>query len=141
MRPRVALAARSRATNQPTLCQVAATAGAGVAEGTDYDILKDVRVRSVSSDEERPVVRGSGRQLVLLLTHWGDLSSWEYAQQVRYSLPALKDKGVEVVAVGIGGKEAAKKFAQLVDFPEELLYYDPDGACCAALGCAPGKET
>jgi len=29
---------------------------------------------------------------VILLTHWGDLSSWEYAQQLRHALPALKEK-------------------------------------------------
>jgi len=39
-------------------------------------------------------------------------------------------QGVEVVAVGIGGKEAAKKFAKLNAFPEELLYYDENGQCC-----------
>jgi len=105
---------------------------------SDYDILKDLRVPSVSSDQERAVVKQSGRQLLVLLTHFGDLSSWEYAQQLRFSLPALQEQGVEVVAVGIGGKEAAKKFAKLNDFPEELLYYDEQGACCAAMGCSAG---
>jgi hypothetical protein len=97
-----------------------------------------VRVRRVSGDEECAVVNSQGRQLVLLLTHFGDLSSWEYAQQVRHSLPALLEQGVEVKAVGIGGRDAAKRFAALVGFPEEHLYYDPEAACCAALDCDPG---
>jgi len=42
---------------------------------------------------------------------------------------------VEVVAVGIGGKEAAKKFAKLNAFPEELLYYDENGQCCELQLC------
>jgi hypothetical protein len=43
-----------------------------------------------------------------------------------------------VVAVGIGGREAGKKFADLVGFPEDLLYYDSIAACCAALECSAG---
>ena len=42
------------------------------------------------------------------------------------------------MAVGIGGREAGKKFAELVGFPEKYLYYDQDARACEALGCVPG---
>ena len=105
---------------------------------SDHELLKDVTVKSVSDDEASPLVVDSGRQLVLLLTHFGDLSSWEYAQQIRQALPALEAGGVRVMAVGIGGREAGKKFAELVGFPEKYLYYDQDARACEALGCVPG---
>ena len=132
-------AAHARERGVSTLCKITATAQ--LADKTDFDVLKDMKVRSVSTDAECPVVKSTGRQLVLLLTHWGDLSSWEYAQQIRYSLADLKAKGVEVVAIGIGSRDAGKKFAKLVDFPEENLYYDADGCCCDALGCSAGEHT
>ena len=136
--PRTARRARAAlAPGQPGFARLAATA-ASAGPATEHALLKDVRVRRVSGDEECAVVNSQGRQLVLLLTHFGDLSSWEYAQQVRHSLPALLEQGVEVKAVGIGGRDAAKRFAALVGFPEEHLYYDPEAACCAALDCDPG---
>lgn len=132
------LSSPRRALLRTGVARLAAQTDMAQQQQSDSEVLKGLSVRSVSSDVARPIVQGTGRQLVILLTHWGDLSSWEYAQQLRHALPALKEKGVEVVAVGIGGRESGKLFAQLVDFPEELLYYDEAGACCGALDCSPG---
>lgn len=50
---------------------------------------------------------------------------WELAKQVRRDvLPALTESGVKLFAVGIGSAESAKKFAESIDFPADLLFAD-----------------
>jgi len=106
--------------------------------GVEFDALKDISVTSLDSGAAVPVVKSSGRRLVAFLTHFGDLSSWEYAQQLRLRIDDLKAQGVEVMAIGIGGEAAAKEFAKNTNFPTDCLYFDETAECCAALNFAPG---
>jgi len=110
--------------------------------GAEYDLLSGVDVVSVASGESMPVTKAwnknGGKSLVVLLTHWGDLTCWEYAQKLRYSLPELQEKGVQVTLVGIGGQEAAKEFAESNGIPTTMLYTDSNAACAGALGLSPG---
>lgn len=113
-----------------------------VVMGAEYDILSGVTVTSVSTGASMPLTsawkKNNGKALVVLLTHFGDLTCWEYAQKLRYYLPQLEAQGVQVRMVGIGGAEAASEFAQSNSIPKELLYYDPDASAAAALGLNPG---
>mmetsp|Transcript_49390 Transcript_49390/g.77180 ORF Transcript_49390/g.77180 Transcript_49390/m.77180 type:complete len:309 (+) Transcript_49390:72-998(+) len=105
----------------------------------EFDTLKDISVTHLSSGESRPVVSsGQAKTFIAFLTHWGDLSSWEYVQQLRLALPDLKAAGIEVMCIGIGGEVAGREFAKENDFPEELLYFDSKADCAAALGFEPG---
>lgn len=80
-----------------------------------------------------------GTRVVLpFLTHFGDLSSWEYAQKLNKALPALRDAGLRVYVVGLGSADNAAEFSRCLDFPLSDLYADPDGACYSALGFSPG---
>jgi len=110
--------------------------------GAEYDLLSGVDVVSVSSGQNMPLTKAwnknGGKSLVVLLTHWGDLTCWEYAQKLRYFLPTLKEKGVQVTLVGIGGQEAAKEFAESNGIPTDILYTDGDASCAGALGLSPG---
>lgn len=45
---------------------------------------------------------------------------------------------VTVAAVGLGSVENARKFAELLNFPLDLVYCDPSGAAYEALGFSPG---
>lgn len=120
-----------RATQRPAFGIPALRASA------EFEALKDISVTSVETGASKPVV-GSGRRLIAFLTHFGDLSSWEYAQQLRLQIDDLKAQGVEVIAIGIGGEVAAKEFAKNTMFPTDCLYFDASAQCCAALGFEPG---
>lgn len=56
-------------------------------------------------------------------------------------LPVLKAKDVALVCVGIGTAARAKEFAAHVEFPEEMLYADPENACYDALALKFGVAT
>lgn len=50
-----------------------------------------------------------GTKVVIpFLTHFADLSSWEYAQKLIKVLPTLEASGVQVFAVGLGSAENAQ---------------------------------
>lgn len=51
-----------------------------------------------------------------------DLSSWEFAQKLAKKLPEIQADGVQIVAVGLGNPDNARRFAQTVGFPLQLLY-------------------
>ncbi|KIZ01932.1 hypothetical protein MNEG_6027 [Monoraphidium neglectum] len=79
------------------------------------------------------------RVVVPFLTHFGDLTSWEFAQKLqKKALGPLQEAGVKVISVGLGSPESARTFAAALDYPLEGLYADPTGACCKALGFSPG---
>jgi hypothetical protein len=61
--------------------------------------------------------------VVAFLTHFGDLSSWEYAQKLTNKvIPRLQERGVTLVAVGLGSPENARLFSETLNFPLDLLY-------------------
>ncbi|EKX40635.1 hypothetical protein GUITHDRAFT_88647 [Guillardia theta CCMP2712] len=105
---------------------------------SEYETLKGLRVKNVKTCEGADIVSPSGRRLLVFLTHFGDLSSWEYARQLLHYMPLLHSRGVKVMAIGIGSQEAGKKFADQLKFPEELLFFDPDASCAAELGFSAG---
>ena len=39
-----------------------------------------------------------------------------------------------MVAIGLGSPANARRFAEVLDIPLELLYADPSGSCYSALG-------
>ncbi|KAK9812732.1 hypothetical protein WJX72_002816 [[Myrmecia] bisecta] len=78
------------------------------------------------------------RCVVPFLTHFADLSSWEYAQKLVKLIPTLQARGVQVVAVGLGSVDNARKFSEILNFPVSLLYADPEGLCYSALGFSKG---
>jgi len=85
-------------------------------------------------------VEGAGAKVLLFATHFGDFNSWEVAQQLRTALRSDRvASGARVAVVGIGTPEAGRKFAELLELPEDLpLYADPQGSCHAALGFSNG---
>ena len=78
------------------------------------------------------------RHVLVFLSHFGDLTSWEYAQKLRDNMGALEERGGGVSVVGLGTPANGRKFAELLDFPLMHLYACPDLAVYKALGFAEG---
>lgn len=93
--------------------------------------------------------------LFCFLTHFGDLTTAEYSQLILRkilpeiaadavaapaadSAPAQAPAPVRVVVVGLGSRDNARAFSELVGFPLELLYCDPDGEAYRRLEFSPG---
>lgn len=66
--------------------------------------------------------RPDQRAVVACMTHFGDLSSFEFAQKLLPLLPQLDDAGVAFVCCGLGEPEKAKAFCRMLSFPEDRLY-------------------
>ncbi len=107
-----------------------------VRAGVEYDQLKGVSVTKAGSGESvellslwqaRPCTRAgaslacsppctppatqaeTGTKVVIpFLTHFADLSSWEYAQKLIKVMPVLESSGVKVLAVGLGTQSNAQ---------------------------------
>lgn len=77
------------------------------------------------------------RHVLVFLSHFGDLTSWEYAQKLRDNMNALEARG-GVSVVGLGTPANGRKFAELLDFPLMHLYACSDLAVYKALGFAQG---
>ncbi|GAB4818964.1 hypothetical protein N2152v2_006010 [Parachlorella kessleri] len=110
---------------------------------TDYAALQRCPVfpaaggEAISLNSLWPAKPGN-KCVVMFLTHFADLSSTEFAQKLLPVLPQLQGAGIGVMAVGLGEPQKARRFAQLVGFPEQLLYADPTGALHTALGFERG---
>ena len=78
------------------------------------------------------------KHCLLFLSHFGDLTSWEYAQKLRDNMDVLKESSDGVTVVGLGSPEAGRKFAELLNFPVEDLYADPEGTLYKELGFSQG---
>ena len=46
--------------------------------------------------------------------------------------------GVDVRCIGLGGVTSGREFSKFTGLPMDVLYADPSGACCEALGFAKG---
>ncbi|KAI7838571.1 hypothetical protein COHA_007643 [Chlorella ohadii] len=119
-----------------------ASSSAGSATG-DYPALQGRTVYSAASGAEVELpslwrAEPGKRCIVVFLTHFADLSSTELAQKLKAVLPELQGAGVGVIAVGLGNVAAARKFADLLQFPLDLLYADPMGDLYTALGFSRG---
>lgn len=114
-----------------------------VRAGADYEALRGQMVVNVATGEFVEVTSlweaRPGKCVVLpFMTHFADLSSWEYAQKLVKVMPQLEASGAQVIAVGLGSEQNARGFANTLNFPLEKLYADPSGACYQALGFTPG---
>ena len=122
----------------------AATAGGAIPEGSvvsELAALSGCTVYAASTGAPVPaasLVPPSGTAVLLFLTQWGDFDSFELAQRLVDALPALAAANVRTAAIGVGSVAGARLFSELTSFPLELLHADPDAACYAALGFAPG---
>lgn len=133
-----------RALRRPAALQRQRVVAARAACAPEYQALQGCSV--LRADDGQPVDLLSlwpalpGQRVVLpFLTHFGDLTSWEFAQMLgKKALGPLRDAGVKVAAVGLGSPKSARAFASAVGFPLESLYADPTGAAYAALGFCPG---
>ena len=77
--------------------------------------------------------------VVALVSHFGDLTPWEYAQDLgARALPALEEGGVELVLAGLGSADAAALFAEQTGFPPGRCYALSSGALYRELGFSRG---
>eukprot|EP00192_Tetraselmis_astigmatica_P011244 CAMPEP_0117686012 /NCGR_PEP_ID=MMETSP0804-20121206/22159_1 /TAXON_ID=1074897 /ORGANISM="Tetraselmis astigmatica, Strain CCMP880" /LENGTH=352 /DNA_ID=CAMNT_0005497549 /DNA_START=133 /DNA_END=1191 /DNA_ORIENTATION=+ len=109
----------------------------------EMEVLEVVQVAQASSGrvyDAAALIRAKKEPVVLvpLLTHFGDLDSWELALKMSDRLPELKAAGVAVMFVGIGSLDAARKFAVSTSLPLSMVYADTRGNAARALGFAPG---
>lgn len=109
----------------------------------EYSALRDKTV--ISAETGEPVDLTSlwqatpGVRVVLpLLTHFADLSSWEYAQKLVQRLPDIEAQGARVIAVGLGSAANAREFSRVLNFPLDKLYADETAAVHRALGFSRG---
>lgn len=81
----------------------------------------------------------STKVVVPCLTHFADLTSWEYAQKLNKVIPLLESSGVKVVVLGLGSVSNAQEFARVLKFPLDRLYALPEGGqLYQSLGFSPG---
>ena len=96
-------------------------------------VLSDVLLSSANNQE--PVI-------LSCLSHFGDFNAWELTQQYQAAVTTSTLEEAKVVLVGIGGLEAAQKFADdlglSVSSPQITLLADETGAVTDALGCYKG---
>ncbi len=120
---------------------VSAVSAASVASNEPLAQLKGVELRRASDGQTvdaASIVPSSGRVVVPFLTQFADFDSWELAQKLVDDIHILDDRGVTLVAVGIGSVEAAKEFSRRTNFPQHRLYVDETAAAYKALNFAPG---
>eukprot|EP00887_Chlorella_sp_A99_P003707 scaffold7.g3707.t1 len=111
-----------------------ASSTALVPASPEWAVLRAHKVYAAGSGREVDLTSlweaEGGKCVVAFLTHFADLSSTELAEKL---LP-LRAAGVGLVAVGLGEPDKGARFAELVGFPQDLLYADPTGDLYRALG-------
>ncbi|RYY83003.1 hypothetical protein EON63_12110, partial [archaeon] len=85
---------------------------------TSIHTQQNVQLSSLLPDRDE---KGS---VVLFLTHFADLSSFELAQETLYYLPQLQQNKIRLSAIGPGSVANAEEFSKLTNFPKECLYID-----------------
>ncbi|GAX81819.1 hypothetical protein CEUSTIGMA_g9247.t1 [Chlamydomonas eustigma] len=114
-----------------------------VQAGLEYNQLKGISVVKANTNERVELLslwqaEPGTKVAIPFLTHFADLSSWEYAQKLVKVLPTLEDSGVKVFVVGIGSAANAQEFSRALKFPSDRLYADPEATAYKALGFSPG---
>lgn len=117
---------------------------------TPFEILGQARRVRVSDGEQWPILSGGGlsgggasRTLVLLLPHFGDFDSLEYAWWLkregllRHPRPAPYPD-LALRAVGIGDRPAGQRFCDYTGFDPAQLYVDSRAELHQQLGLYPG---
>eukprot|EP00210_Caulerpa_lentillifera_P000929 g899.t1 len=123
----------------------AATATPNQDTRNEVVVDKDIgwEVKSVEDGSDKSVLSlwtgaAESKCLLVFLTHWADLGSWEYAQRLSKVLDDITSQGVEVHCIGLGGVGSGRAFSEYTGLPTRVLYADPAGACCEALGYQRG---
>ncbi|KAG2431344.1 hypothetical protein HYH02_013334 [Chlamydomonas schloesseri] len=119
---RTAVAAQASAEYEALRGKVAFKASSG--DGVDITSLWE------------PVL--GSKAVVVCLTHFADLTSWELGQKLIKIIPTLEGSGVRVVVVGLGSVNNAQEFARILKFPMDRLYAYPAADLYQALGFNPG---
>jgi len=85
-------------------------------------------------------LQAPGTSLVVLGTYPADFNMIEYAQRLRYYLPALRAKGVSRVLCTVNGKPSSvERLSELIELPAEIeLLADESGEAGRAFGCSRG---
>lgn len=116
-----------------------------MAGSAEYEALRGIEVFKATTGAAVPLLslwdgQGGSPAVVAFLTHFADLSSWEYVQKLKEKVIPAVEGGASppLIAVGLGSVDNARKFSEVLDFPLDLLYADPDGACYTALGFSEG---
>eukprot|EP01023_Acetabularia_acetabulum_P033697 TRINITY_DN31560_c0_g1_i4.p1 TRINITY_DN31560_c0_g1~~TRINITY_DN31560_c0_g1_i4.p1 ORF type:complete len:272 (-),score=43.94 TRINITY_DN31560_c0_g1_i4:528-1343(-) len=98
----------------------------------EYEKLKACMVQKVSTKQTLPLSNAwqaglEKRSVVCFLTHFGDLTTWEYGKKLAQDFSLFEEAGVEVVVVGLGSLENAMAFSKFVSIPLDNLYADETG--------------
>ena len=131
-------------SDSETLASASAPAIAGGDGGMAFEALRGLSVQSANDSGDRAITdlwaSGSDATCVLVfVTHFADLTTWEYVEGLREVLPRLEAAGVEVAVVGLGSGRQAQMFADTVGgFPLSRLFGDPEGRAYEALGFSKG---
>ncbi|GIL61004.1 hypothetical protein Vafri_15429 [Volvox africanus] len=80
----------------------------------------------------------TSKAVIPFLTHFADLTSWEFAQKLVKLIPILEGSGVRVFAVGLGSVSNAQEFARTLNFPLDRLYALPEPSLYRDLGFSAG---
>jgi len=107
----------------------------------ENEAMNGLEIERVSDGESKKVkdlLSGKKRVVAAFFTQWGDFDSFEMAQRMIPYIEKLKEKDVDVFAVGIGTMDGAKEFSELTGFPSSMLYVDSDADSYKTLGFAPG---
>mmetsp|Transcript_9318 Transcript_9318/g.16785 ORF Transcript_9318/g.16785 Transcript_9318/m.16785 type:complete len:330 (+) Transcript_9318:289-1278(+) len=72
------------------------------------------------------------------LTHFGDLTSFEYIQRLKPHFEPLKKSNTRLILIGIGNLQQAHKFCELLEIPTDSIYCDTHASCYKALELYPG---
>ncbi|GAB2225562.1 hypothetical protein Droror1_Dr00006359 [Drosera rotundifolia] len=75
-----------------------------------------------------------GIAVVVLLRHFGCICCWELASVLKESIPKFDSAGMKLIAVGVGTPDKARMLAELLPFPLECLYADPERKAYDVLG-------
>lgn len=129
--------------------QIPASAGSGVNSdngvSSEYlSTLKAYQVVPCAEEREGESVSPASflnteakeKQILIFLSHFGDLTSWEYAQKLLDNFSLLQEKAAPggVFVIGLGSASAGRKFCELLNFPLANLYADEDGRLYRELG-------
>lgn len=122
-------AQRIRGMSSPQRC----SAAAGDAQRTaseQYQRLDGVKVWLVSEQKQVPITDlwdEKDRAFLVFARSMGCNFCQELARDLqRQVLPKLRDAGIKLYLVSIGPPERGTEFAELTDFPPELLLADPE---------------
>ena len=92
-----------------------------------YNILKNTKTLRVS-DEKRVSLftdySSHNNLLVIVLSQLGDFDTLEYAWWLKRFEKELKEKNIEIRAIGIGDINSGLKFCEYTGFPQENLFVD-----------------